>query len=75
MRIASLLSNILLFRKFEKSLENYIYCHANLQIRYSYIQKDAGALKVQTLWGEFGRKASHHINACSFTVIKYFAVL
>ena len=49
MRIASLLSNILLFRKFEKSLENYSYCHANLQIRYSYIQKDAGALKVQTL--------------------------
>ena len=49
MRIASLLSNILLFRKFEKSFENCIYCHTNLQIRYLYIQKDAGALKVQTL--------------------------
>ena len=29
------------------------------------MQKDASALKVRTLEGEFDRNASHHINACS----------
>ena len=53
MHVASPLLNILLFCKFQKSLENFIHCHEKLQIRYRHIWKDGGVWIVQNLLGEF----------------------
>ena len=42
MRIASLLSNIFILCKIQRSFENSIHRHENSQIRHRHIQKDAG---------------------------------
>ena len=55
MHAASMLSNSLMFCKFQNSFENCIYSHAEVQTRYRHIWKDVDALIIQNVGGEFGR--------------------